>query len=77
MAVNGCFHKPEYIFCEVFSIRFPTKIEVLIDITPYGQLMEAYMCFHKLRYICYDANHIFHKRSIRFPPPLSFQLILQ
>ena len=76
MAVNRCFHKPEYIFYEVnrVSIRFPTKIEVLIDITPYGQLMEAYMCFHKLKYICYDANHIFHKLSNRFSP--TFELLI-
>ena len=32
----------------VFSIKFPTKIKVLIDITPYGKLMEADGCSHKL-----------------------------
>ena len=50
----------------VFSIRFPTKIEVLIDITPYGKLMEVYGCFHKLKYIRYQASHVFHKVSLRF-----------
>ena len=54
----------------VFSTRCPTKIEVLIDITPYGKLMEAYGCFHKLKYICYEANYVIHKVSLRFAPKI-------
>ena len=52
----------------VFSIRFPTKIEVLIDVKPYGKLTEEYGCLHKLKYIFYEANHVFHKVSFRFAP---------
>ena len=54
----------------MFSIRFPTKTEVLIDITPYGKLMETYDCFHNLKYICYEASHAFHKVSLRFAPKI-------
>ena len=54
----------------MFSIRFPAKTEILIDIMSYGKLMETYVCFHKLQYICYEANHVFHKLSIRFAPTL-------
>ena len=54
----------------MFSIRLPTKTEVLIDITPYGKLMETYGCFHKLKYICYEASHAFHKVSLRFAPKI-------
>ena len=54
----------------MFFIRFPTKTEVLIDITPYGKLMEAYGCFHKLKYICYEASHAFHKVSLGFAPKI-------
>ena len=27
--------------------------------------MEMYGCFHQLKYIYYEANHVFHKLSIR------------
>ena len=48
MAVNGCFHKPEYIFCEVNHVfhKVSYQTEVLTDVTPYGKLMEAYGSFH-------------------------------
>ena len=54
----------------MFSIRFPTKTEVLIDITPYGKLMETYGCFHKLKYYCCVASHAFHKVFLRFAPKI-------
>ena len=67
MAVNGCFHKPEYIFYEVYHIfhKVSYQNEVLTDVIPYGKLMEGYGCFHKLKYICYEASHAFHKVSLR------------
>ena len=52
----------------VFSMRFPTKIKVLINVTPYGKLMEEYDCLHMLKYICYGASYVFHKVSLRFIP---------
>ena len=54
----------------MFSIRFLIKIEVSIDITPYGKLMEAYGCFYKLKCIYYKANHVFHKLSTTFAPKI-------
>ena len=54
----------------MFSIRFPTKPDVLTDIIPYGKLMEAYGCFHKLKYMCYEASHTFHNVSLRFAPKI-------
>ena len=56
----------------VFSLRFPTKIEVLIYVRPYGRLMEAYVCFHKLKYICYKVSHVLNKLPIRFVPKIEF-----
>ena len=32
--------------------------------------MEAYGCFHKLKYTCYEASHAFHKVSLRFVPKI-------
>ena len=34
--------------------------------------MEAYGCFHKLNYIYYEANHVFHKLSIRFASKMDY-----
>ena len=50
------------------SIRFPTKTVVLIDITPYEKLMETYGCFHKLKYICYEACHALYKVAPKIEP---------
>ena len=30
--------------------------------------MEAYGCFLKIKYICYEASHVFHKVFFRFAP---------
>ena len=36
--------------------------------------MEAYGCFHKLKYIYYEADHVFHKLSIRSVSKMDYEI---
>ena len=56
----------------MISLRFAPKAELLINTRHTESLWKRMFASTSLKYICYEANHVFHKLPIRFVPKIEF-----
>ena len=60
------------VFFISFSLGLSSKLSFQLILRSYGKLIAAYCCFHKLEYIFYEVNPVFHKLTF----PIKIEILI-